>query len=845
MGAGFWTSLAAGAAQYGNAELAGAAASCAALFVGAKTALGAHEDQKAQQRVEKRLREHLGETEDIRRALTALAADQDMHELVSRERAAKLLKLLRCQESRLRQLIDDDDLRGLLRYLGNWLGEWCAQHQIEFAEFESRFDRFARENLAALRRIEDGVNSLQARLSPPAVHPLHQLRPPVGDFTGRQAEIDELLEKLQSGGVTITGMHGLGGIGKTELALKLAARLDGQYPDAQIYLDLRGTEGTPASAADALRHVILSFEPAQKLPEDVAQLQRLYRSVLHEKRVLLLMDNAAGGDQLLSLIPPPPGCVLLVTSRQHFALPGLYTKDLDTLSPADARNLLLRICPRIADAAERIAELCGRLPLAVRVAGSALAERRDLSPDDYVRRLADEQQRLKHLDKVAASLGLSDALLSDALRRTWYALSVFPGTFDRPAAAAVCGLEAERAQDALGDLLRFSLVEWSDATQRYRLHDLVRIYDGQHLADVERTTAQQRHAAHYRGVAAAADQLYLSGAEGVMKGLALFDLEWPNIAAGFAWVQANATANDEAAHLCSEYPGVGVYCRFLRQHPRENITWLDVALAAARRIHDKRAEGVHLGNLGNAYTRLGEPHRAIEFYEQQLTIAHEIGNRRGEGVALGNLGNGYLALGQPGRAIEFYEQQLPITREIGDRRGEGNALGSLGSVYLVSGEPRRAIEFYERQLPITREIGDRHGESHALGNLGNANYASGELRQAIKSYKLALAISREIGDRGGEGNSLGNLGNAYAGLGEPRQAIEFYEQRLTIAREIGDRRGEANACWNMGDEYAKLCDLARAVELMQLCVDYDREIGHPDAEKRAARVAELRKRLDP
>ncbi|MGD8450650.1 MAG: tetratricopeptide repeat protein [Phycisphaerae bacterium] len=623
------------------------------------------------------------------------------------------------------------------------------------------------------------------------------------DFTGRTAEIDELLEKLQSGGVAITGVQGLGGIGKTELAFALAERLDGQHPDAQIYLDLRGTQETPVSPADALRHVILSFTPEAKLPDDVSALQGLYRSTLHEKRVLLLMDNAAEAEQLEPLAPPPAGCVLLVTSRQQFTLPGLYVKNLDTLSPEDARDLLLRICPRIGDAAEQIAELCGCLPLALRLAGSALAGRRNLSPDDYVRRLTDEQQRLKHLDKVAASLRLSDAPLPDELRRAWYALSIFPGTFDLPAAAAVWGVETDRAQNMLGDLLHYSVLNLNEATGRYRLHDLVRLYAGEQLADDERSAAQQRHAAHYYGVAAAAKRLYLGSAEGVTKGLALFDVEWPNIAAGFAWAQAHAAADDAAARLCSDYPNAGAYCLDLRQHGRKQIVWREAALSAARRLADRRAESVHLGSLGLAYADLGEPRRAIEVYEQALAIDREIDDRRGEGADSGNLGNAYYSLGEPRRAIEFYEQQLTITREIGDRRGEGNALGSLGIAYAALGEPRRAIEFCEHQLRIMREIGDRRGEATALGNLGIA----------------------------------------YAALGEPRRAITFYEQQLAIAREIGDRRGEAVASWNAGLACEKLGDSPRAIELMQVCVDYEREVGHPDAEKDAAYVDAIRARL--
>jgi len=636
----------------------------------------------------------------------------------------------------------------------------------------------------------------------PTIDPLHQLTAPPGDFTGRGAELDELLGNVRRG-ITISGVQGMGGVGKTVLALKLAEELKDNYPDAQFHLDLKGTSPDPLSAADAMAHVIHGFSPDLKLPEDEGRLRGLYNSALHGKRVLLLMDNAANAEQVEPLIPPA-GSILLVTSRQHFTLPGLYAKDLDALPPGDARKLLLRICERIRDQADEIARLCACLPLALRLAGSALAERPDLTPAEYVRRRSDEQERLQHLEKVDASISLSEALLDEELRQRWHMLAVFPDDFDRQAAAALWELDQEQAHDALSELVRYSVLQWSDRKQRYRLHDLVRLVTDRRLGDPARTAAQHRHAAHYLGVARRADELFLQGGENLLAGLVLLDQEWPNIQAGFAWAGSRAPRDKQAARLCCDYPDAGTYCLDLRQHPRERIAWLDAALAAARQLGDRGGEGNHLGNLGVAYAALGEPRRAIECHEQALAISREIGDRRGEGQDLGNLGLAYAALGETRRAIEYYEQRLAIAREIGDRRGEGAALGNLGNAYADLGEPRRAIEYYEQ----------------------------------------ALAISREIGDRRGEGNTLGNLGIAYAVLGEPRRAIEYYEQHLAIAREIGDRAGEARASWNLGAQYAKAGKLARAVELMQVCVDYEREIGHPHAEKDAARVQELRRQMN-
>ena len=728
--------------------------------------------------------------------------------------------------------------------------------------------------------------------SPPPVQGLlHQLRQPVGDFVGREGLIESLVEKLKRGSVTISSMHGLGGIGKTELAVKVASMLYEAYPDAQLFLDLKGTDPDPAkvlTAVDAMAYVIRSFDRKAEVGDAIDQVRSDYQSVLHGKRVLLLMDNAGSLAQV-ELLVPPAGSVMLVTSRQRFTLPGQGEADrvdLDALTRQESCELLVAICPRIGEQAGRIADLCGDLPLAVRVAGATLADRDDLAVDRYVQKL--EAKRLENLPKVDASLGLSYELLAPERQLRFTMLAVFPDSFDLPAAQAVWGLQLgdaddqDAAEESLGALRRHHLLQWDAIDKRYKLHDLVREFAHAHATTDDRTTSQRRHAQHYETVLRAACDLFLQGNESIAPGLALFDRERLNIETGFNWAQANLDQHDKAAPLCIQYPDAGVYVLDLRHHPQQRITWLKAQATAAKRLGDRDAECKALGNLGNAYAALGEPKRAIGFYEQYLAIAREIGDRRGEGTALGGLGNAYADLGEAKRAVGFYEQYLAIAREIGyrrgegialgclgtayadlgeakravgfyeqylaiareigDRRGQGASLGNLGNAYADLGEPKRAIGFYEQYLAIAREIGDRRGEGNALGNLGNAYAALGESKRAIGSYEQQLEITREIGDRRGEGTALGNLGNAYAALGESKRAIGFYEQQLEIAREIGDRLGEANASWNLGNALAKQGEVDRAVALMRVRVEYLRAIGHPAAEKHAAAVAGLRER---
>lgn len=319
-----------------------------------------------------------------------------------------------------------------------------------------------------------------------------QLPPPPADFTGRTAELAELRAAIEKGGVHISGLHGQGGVGKTALALKLAADLAANFPDAQIYLDLKGVSETPLTAAEAMSHVLRTFHPEARLPEKEEDLRPLYNSALHGKRALLLMDNAKDAAQVQPLTPPQ-GCTLLVTSRNHFHLEKIHARNLDTLPPSDAKAMLIEIAPRINPEAEVIAKLCGYLPQALRLAATALAERIDLTPARYREKLADEKHRLELLGGgekgVEASITLSYNLLGPEMQTRWRMLGIFPDTFDAAAAAAVCQLETDPAQDALSHLLKFSMLEWYEATSRYRLHDLMRAFAREKTNDEEREDA--------------------------------------------------------------------------------------------------------------------------------------------------------------------------------------------------------------------------------------------------------------------------------------------------------------------------------------------------------------------
>ena len=440
------------------------------------------------------------------------------------------------------------------------------------------------------------VISALSRLRPSeGLQTLHQLPSPPADFTGREAELAELQAAIEHGGVHISGLHGQGGVGKTALALMLAQKIWPYYPDAQIFLDLKGVARQdemagerPLRPAEAMAYVIRAFHPEAKLPEAGKDLKAMYLSVLHGKRALLLMDNARDAVQVAPLVPPQ-SCALLVTSRLHFTLPGLHEKRLDVLPAAKAEALLLEICSRIDGQAGAIAELCGYLPLALRLAAAALKEKENLAPADYIQQL--EQHRLAALPaagtdpSMEASIRLSYGLLSPQMQQRWRTIGAFPDTFDARAAALVWQMDAFAAgglstasEETLDHLIQYSMLDWNETTRRYRLHDLMRDFARARMSADELDGAARRHAMYYLNVLAQANNLYIKGGGFIKQGLALLDLEWGSVQAGQAWAAAHAEQDKEAARLCSRYPDAGCNCLHLYKHPRERIHWLEAAL---------------------------------------------------------------------------------------------------------------------------------------------------------------------------------------------------------------------------------------------------------------------------
>ena len=258
---------------------------------------------------------------------------------------------------------------------------------------------------------------------------------------------------------------------------------------------------------------------------------------------------------------------------------------------------------------------------------------------------------------------------------------------------------------------------------------------------------------------------------------------------------------------------------------KKSIEYHNLDLKLAKEVGDKHREGGAYGNLGNAYCSLADLKKAIEYYNLHLQIAKEVGDDRGKGHAYGNLGNAYGSLGDFKKAIEYQNLHLQIAKKVGDKHGEGAAYGNLGVVYHSLGDFKKAIYYLNLALKIVKKIGDKYGEGKLNGDLGNTHRCLGDFKKAIEYNNLYLKIAKEVGDKHGEGGAYGGLGNAFNCLGDFKKAIEHHNLNLQIAKEVGDKRREGNAYCNLGNAYKGLGDFKKAIEYHNLHLNIAKEVG--------------------
>jgi DNA-binding SARP family transcriptional activator/tetratricopeptide (TPR) repeat protein len=673
-----------------------------------------------------------------------------------------------------------------------------------------------------------------------------QLPPDMVDFTGRDDHVKHLMDLLTPArnegddarpGVTpVALVTGIGGVGKTALAVHVAHRLRARFPDGQLYVNLRGGSAEPVTVHHVAGRVLrdLGVED-RRIPVDVDERAAMYRSVLADRRLLIVLDEAADTTQVRPLLPASGASAVLVTSRRR--LPGLAATrvQLDVLDPAEAARLFATIVGAERSSADPAAvddvlAACGYLPLAVRIAASRLTVRPTWAVRDLADRLTDTGQRLDELaaddQQARTTFEVSYLALAPDQARAFRLLGLADlDEIPIGAAAALLDLDertAERLTEALADV---NLLHPA-APSRYRYHDLLRLYAKEqadrHEPPSEQDAARGRLLAWYHDRTRAATH---AARPGLLRATDVRD-PFPGPGQARAWLDREHRNITLTLIQCSRAPGGDVGPVEMVARTLHHIQWYlrarghwdeweqiaGAVLEAATRGGVPTAELTAHANLGQLAIFRGSLDQAHDQLNQALDLARKIGDRPAEGYALNRLG--LLAHNQDRwpEAIDDHERALAIFTELDDRHGRCTALINLGKCHRELHQPRPALEALNEAARLARELADPESETMVLHHTACCQAELGNLDEAVAAHEECLALVRQLGQREGEGYTLAELGRTHLAAHRPAAAITHLREAIDIFRTLGDANAIAVFRVDLGHAYrqAGRADAARA-----------------------------------
>lgn len=669
-----------------------------------------------------------------------------------------------------------------------------------------------------------GLQSLYAELrasplaAPEGVAPVagsavpRQLPAEVAGFTGRDVVLRRLDELRNRAPVVV--IHGIGGVGKTSLAVHWVNRCRDDFPGGQVFVDLRGFgPGAPVEPAEALLTVLLGLgRPPEQIPADIDGRTALMRTMLAGRGAIVVLDNARDADQVGPLLPGT-GTMVLATSRNQ--LRGLVRGEqveriaLETLSPPNAAALLTE---RLKDqgvgydsvAVARLAELCGYLPLALTVA----AERAGRYPDDALGTLVEfigqlETERLDMLEtgddlstSLRAVMSWSYRALGTVEAQLFRLLGIHPpGDIGVSSVAALVGADQGSTMRLLNRLLAVGLLD-QVRTGRYAMHDLVRAYAAELAASSPSGTVEAlRRMYNWYAWSAETARSALRGRSSATFGIADTLQPLPSIddaRSAYTWFVDEApalrAALEGSVEVDAHHETILLARALFAFHHTSNFTAdaadvLVPALAAARAIRSREAEGDTLVMLGLSSLGTHDLDAARRHLECALEIAREIDDVVGECIVLNNLGLVLKDLGRVSEAVRSGENAMALARRIDQPSRIAAALNNLAFGYLAAGRLEDARAAAVEAVDLRRSLGDAHETAVSLDTLGTVQLEGGDPGSACHSYEAALAIHRDSGSGWYEAYVLQNVGRALAAMGDSAQARASWEQALQLMDE--------------------------------------------------------------
>ncbi|WP_280891317.1 BTAD domain-containing putative transcriptional regulator [Streptomyces sp. LBL] len=720
-----------------------------------------------------------------------------------------------------------------------------------------------RELQQRILQADPGLAEPSGPKAEPAAVPVRpaQLPATVPDFTGRSAfvtELGEVLESAEGRVMAVSALAGIGGVGKTTLAVHVAHQARSAFPDGQLYVDLQGAGSRAAEPETVLGSFLRALGTSDSaIPDSLEERAALYRSVMDGRRVLVLLDNARDAAQVRPLLPGTGGCAALITSRVRLVdLAGAHLVDLDVMSPDEALSLFTKIVGEERVASERKAALdvvaaCGFLPLAIRIAASRLAARRTWTVSVLAAKLADERRRLDELQAgdlaVKATFELGYGALEPAQARAFRLLGLADGPdISLAAAAAVLDLPPKDTEDLLESLVDTSLLE-SAAPGRYRYHDLVRLYaracaERDERPPSEPEAAMSRLLDFYLATAAGVYALERPG-ERVLdhfedtsyKGLAFTTqqaaLDWLFAEAGslLSCARQSATVGmtRRAADLLMAAVDLGESGANSYQFTQAATAVSESARSAGDALAEARARTMltHVHSLSGRFAES----------ESEARRALELGIATGDPVSSSQAPNqrGIIALyeNRHGDAEDHLTWALKAFRADSNRPGEAAALCNLSRVHLATGRTASAVELAQQGIALY-EAADT-GLALRLANgkyaLGLALTGAGHVDRARTVLTEALDTFRENRQQFWHGMTLFRLAEVHLVDRRAAQAAELAEQALAVLHGIGGEWRRANILTVLGRGLAAIGQTGRAQVCWTDALAVFETLGSPEA----------------
>lgn len=638
---------------------------------------------------------------------------------------------------------------------------------------------------------------------------LRQLPAELATFTGRDEEVDKLIaaaagRRGRAATVVVSAIEGMAGVGKTQLALRVANSLlrAGLFADVQLYVNLRGFDEDlpPSQPAQVLGTFLrqLGVAPAA-IPQALDERAAMFRDRLRDRQALILLDNASDEEQIRTLIPGGAGVLVLVTSRRHLA--GLEDADLlvlDVFTPADGMNLLTRIAgaDRVGaepEAAGRILELCGRLPLAVAMAAARLRSRPAWALSDLVRRI--DGNRIAGLEHGQRSpwpvFELSYRSLTEPARDVFRLLSVHPGRdATAESTAALVGCELAQAQAILESLVDEHLLQQKSA-DRYEFHDLLRVY-ARNKADLDvpearRTAAAERVLRWYAATANAAytaiDPAYAATVPVMETSAPSMDFTDPTVAGD--WLgeeQANLSDAVEQAHrqqlgFVSARISAAV-TRFLlaEQRGKEALALRRIGLDGARQSQNRHDEAWALTHIAQAQIQLGDHAAAQNACAEALDIYRGLGDLVGQARGMSMYSFALLGTGRTEEALALSRESVAILRQT-ELHGETiAALSSLATCYHALHRSQEALDVLIEAEAVAEATKNPVRSAATVRNIGFTCLVLRRYEQAEEAFSKSAEGYQRIGNKFRYIECLHGMARAQFGRGEPDHA------RQTVAR---------------------------------------------------------------